>query len=43
MTNVKYVIETKNLTKSYGANDVLKGIDLNLSVRSNFAQIDGLR
>jgi ABC-2 type transport system ATP-binding protein len=28
MSDIKYVIETKNLTKSYGKNHVLKGIDL---------------
>nr|AIA14747.1 ABC transporter [uncultured bacterium] len=28
MANNRYVIEVKNLTKSYGSNNVLKGIDL---------------
>lgn len=28
MPKKDYVIEVKNLTKSYGKNDVLKGVDL---------------
>ena len=30
MPKADYVIEVKNLTKSYGTNHVLKGIDLNV-------------
>jgi ABC-2 type transport system ATP-binding protein len=28
MTNGNYVIEARNLTKSYGRNEVLRGVDL---------------
>ncbi|HEV7454334.1 MAG TPA: ATP-binding cassette domain-containing protein [Candidatus Saccharimonadales bacterium] len=31
MANTKYVIEAKNLTKSYGSNHVLKGVDLKVA------------